>query len=103
MDRDMNSLAILSQRHETFIHHPASVDKKMRDILLISPNVQRLGIHIEEVKEDDVHKKETRLNEERKEALLAQQEKKKVQEEKDQMLELLSRESIVLKELETKG
>ena len=55
----------------------------MRDILLVSPFIQKPGIQVEEVKEDDVHDRDTRLNEERKEALAAQQEQKRKKEEKD--------------------
>ena len=75
----------------------------MRDILLISPFIQKPGIQIEEVKEDDVHDRDTRLNEERKEALAAQQEQRRKEEEKDLLEDLLKRELLVLKQLETKG
>ena len=77
MNRDMTSLAKIRQRYENFIHHPTSVDKKMRDILLVLPTALRSELKIEEVREEDVHSRKTRLNEERVEALKAQQDNKK--------------------------
>ncbi len=103
MNRDMSSLAMLRQRYENFVHHPTSVDKRMRDILLVAPIAPKSQIKIEEVKEEDVHAKTTRLNEEQIEALKAQQDKKKQLEEKDQLLSLLSRENAILKALEGRG
>ena len=69
MDRDMSSLALLRQRYENFVHHPSVVDKKMRDILLIPPLASSESkVKIEEVREEDIHTRNTRLIEERLEA-----------------------------------
>ena len=103
MNRDMNSLAMRRQRYENFIHHPTNVDQKMRDILLVSPMVPNSGIKIEEVKEKDVHERNTRLNEERVEALKAQKDKQKQLEEKDQTLDLVRRENAILRFLQGKS
>ena len=103
MNRDMSSLAMLRQRYENFIHHPTSVDKKMRDILLVLPTAPNSQLKIEEVRKEDVHGRKTRLNEERVEALKTQQDNQKQQGEKLKKLELLGRENEVLKQLQLKN
>ena len=101
MNRDMNSLAMLRKRYENFIHNPTTVDQKMRDILLVSPLVEKPGIKIEEVTEKDVHERTTRLNEEKIEALKIQKDKQKQAEEKDVIVELVRRENSVLRSLQS--
>ena len=102
MNRDMSSLAMLRHRYENFIHHPTSVDKKMRDILLVLPTAPNSQIKIEEVRPKDVHGRNTRLNEEHVEALKTQQGSQNHQVEKLKKLELLGREHEVLKQLQLK-
>ena len=69
MDRDMASVAMLRKRYETFMYQPNCRDKKMGDLLVVSPINPNAGIKIEEVKLEDIHTRNTRLNDERIEAL----------------------------------
>ena len=102
MNRDMSSLSMVRQRYTNFIHHPTTVDKTMRDILLVLPTAPKSSFKIEEVTEQDIHAKKTRLNEERIEALQTQQDNKKDQAESKKKLDLLARENEVLKQLQMK-
>ena len=100
MDRDMASLGMLRKRYENFMYQSNVRDKKMRDILLISPVNPRPGITIEEIKPEDIHDKNTRLNEEKKEALKARQRTQSQSSDQDIKLDLLGRENQVLIKLD---
>ena len=100
MDRDMASVSMLRKRYENFMHQPNVRDKKMRDLLLVSPINPQATINIEEVRHEDIHAKNTRLNEEKIEALKKKKEEQNRLQDKEIEVNLLERENTILRQLE---